>query len=173
MTPCIPPASQGNLFVKAFDLRQQTTGLRRLRQMETKIVSVCLYTEQACSGSPSRHSGSSSALKYSDRYTGTTTIRDQCMVGKPILNPTSFLGVFFFNHMLVMGWFFNHMLVMVCVQACDNLLLLPCGKLVVSLTRLEFLLHTYMHGLFTCVQTLQSWVQTYSRTCETYSFCMH
>ena len=34
------------------------------------------------------------------------------------------------------------------VQTCDNLLLLPCGKLVVSLTRLEFLLHTYMAFLY-------------------------
>ena len=33
-------ASQGNLFVKGFDLRQQTTGLRHLRQMETKSVLV-------------------------------------------------------------------------------------------------------------------------------------
>ena len=57
----MPPVSQGNLFVKGFDLRQQTTGLRRLRQMEIKSVSVCLYTEQASCGSASRHSGSSSA----------------------------------------------------------------------------------------------------------------
>ena len=56
--------SQDNLLVKGFDSPQQTTGLGRLRQMETKSVSVRLYTEQACCGSPSRHSGSSSAFKY-------------------------------------------------------------------------------------------------------------
>ena len=42
MKQCTPPASEGNLFV---DLRQQSTGLGRLRQMETKSVSVRLYTE--------------------------------------------------------------------------------------------------------------------------------
>ena len=46
------------------DLWQQTTSLGRLRQMETMSVSVRLYTEQACCGSFSRHSGSSSAFKY-------------------------------------------------------------------------------------------------------------
>ena len=45
----------------------------------------------------------------------------------------------------------------------NNLLLLPCGKFVVSLTMLEFLLHTYIHGFLTCVQILQSEVQTYGR----------
>ena len=59
-----PSATQDNLFVKGFDLRKQTTGLGRLRRMETKSVSVRLYTEQACCGSPTRHSGSSSAFKY-------------------------------------------------------------------------------------------------------------
>ena len=62
---CIPAASQGKSFVTAFDLRQQTICLRCLRQMETKSILVCLYTEHACCGSPSRHSGSSSALKCS------------------------------------------------------------------------------------------------------------
>ena len=68
------------LFVKGFDLRQWSTGLGRLMQMETKSVSVRLYTEQACYGSPTRHSGSSSAFNSStefDRYTGTNIIRDQ------------------------------------------------------------------------------------------------
>ena len=48
-----------------FDLRQQTTDLGRLRQMETKSVWVRLYTEQACCGSPTPHSGSSSRLVIS------------------------------------------------------------------------------------------------------------
>ena len=42
---------------------QQTTSLGRLRQIDTKSVSVCLYTEQACCGSPSWHLGSS-AFNY-------------------------------------------------------------------------------------------------------------
>ena len=63
MKQCIPPVNQG-LFVNAFNLRQQTTGLRCLRRMETKSVLVCLYTEQACCGFPFRYSDSSSALKY-------------------------------------------------------------------------------------------------------------
>ena len=40
----VPLQSQSNLFVKDVDLRQQTTGLGRRRQMETKSVSVRLYT---------------------------------------------------------------------------------------------------------------------------------
>ena len=141
MKQCIPPASQGNLFVKGFDLRQQPTGRRRLRQMGTKSVSVCLYTEQASCGSPSRHSGSSSALQFKlwllhwyDHYSWPA------YGWKPTLNRTSFLGSFFYHMFVDHG---------VCdVQTCDNLLLLPCGKFVVSLhlTRLEFLLKcTYIH----------------------------
>ena len=57
------------------------------------------------------------------------------------------------------------------IQTCDNLLLLPSGKLVVSLTRLEFLLHTYM--AFSHEFKLFKGVQTYSRPGETYSVCMH
>ena len=133
---CIPPASQGNLFVKGFDLRQQTTGLRRLGQIKTKSVFVCLYTEQACCGSPSRHSGSFSALKYRLRPLHWHDHYSWPVYGwKPTLNHTSSLGIFLLPYV---GYG-------VCsVKTCDNLLLLPCGKLMVSLTRLEFLLHTYM-----------------------------
>ena len=105
MKQFIPPASQGNLFVKGFDLRQQPTG-------QTKSVSVCLYIEQACCGSPSRHS-----------WPG--------MAGYQF-----FFSFFFFYHVLVMG----------CVVFRLVTIYSSClvAKLAVSLSRLEFLLHTYM-----------------------------
>ena len=99
MKQCIPLASQGNLFVNGFDLWQQTTNLRRLRQMATKSVSVCLYTEQACCGSPSRHLGSSSALKYRLRPLYWHDHYSWLAYGwKP-----TFVCLFVY-HMLVMGW---------------------------------------------------------------------
>ena len=71
------------------------TGLGRLRQMETKSVSVRLYTERACCGSPTRHSGSSSAFKYRLRPLLWHDHHSWSACGwKLILNPTSFLGVF-------------------------------------------------------------------------------
>ena len=55
------------------------------------------------------------------------------------IKPHQFFFFFFFFFTIIM-------LVMGCAVSspCNNLLFLPCGKLVVSLTRLEFLLHTYM-----------------------------
>ena len=73
-----PKESQGNLYVKGFDIRPQTIGLGRKRQMETKSVSVCLTPTKLAAVLPSDtrallpHSSTDS-----DRYTGTTTIRDQ------------------------------------------------------------------------------------------------
>ena len=70
-----------------------------------------------------------------DRYTSTTTIRDQRWM-ETYIKPHQFFGSFFLPYVgHARGY---------SVQTCDNLLLLSCGKLVVSLTRLEFLLHTYM-----------------------------
>ena len=54
------PASRGNLFVKGCDLQKQTAGLRCLRHMETKPVSVlsvhrtAVFQKQA---GPSDHTG--------------------------------------------------------------------------------------------------------------------
>ena len=94
MKQCTPPASRGNLFVIGFGLCQQTASPGRLRQIGNMSVSVCLYTEQACCGSPSRHSGSSSAFKYRLRpLHWHDTIRDQRSVRKLTLNPFSFLTV--------------------------------------------------------------------------------
>ena len=45
-----PSSPSDSLFVKGFDLRQLTPSLGCLRQMETKSVTIGLYTEQACSG---------------------------------------------------------------------------------------------------------------------------
>ena len=49
MMQCTPSTSQGNLFVKGFNLQLQTTGLGCLRQMETKVCfsSVCTLNKLA------------------------------------------------------------------------------------------------------------------------------
>ena len=90
-----PAGSQGNLFVKGFDLRQQTTGLRRLRQMETKSGSVFLYTEQDCCGYSSRHSGSSSALKYRPTVTLARPVFMTSVLLETHIKPHHFFGNFF------------------------------------------------------------------------------
>ena len=71
MKQCTTPASQGNLFVKGFDLRKLTTGLRRLRPGTRALLS---HT--------STH-----------RYSGTTIIRAQRADRKLTLNSTSLFGV--------------------------------------------------------------------------------
>ena len=72
-----PLESQGNLFGKGVDLRQQTTGLGRLRQMETKSVSVRLFTASVAVLPPGTRALLPHSSTDSDRYIGATTIRDQ------------------------------------------------------------------------------------------------
>ena len=111
--------------------RQQTTGLGRLS------ISVRLYTEQACCGCPSRHSGSSSAFKYKhrplhwhDHYSWSAYFSETHIKSHQLLR--SF-------------WTYDGHGICSVHTSWQNLLLLPCGKLVVSLTRLEFFLHIYIH----------------------------
>ena len=103
MKQCTPPASLGNLFVIGFRPMAADLCPGRLRQIGNMSVLVCLYTEQACFSSPSRHSGSSSAFKYRLRPlhwhdTFVTSVR----FGNSHSIPLVFLGELF-DRMMVSG----------------------------------------------------------------------
>ena len=84
------------------DLWQQTTSLGRLRQMETILFRyVCTPSKLAAVLSPGTRVLLPHLSTGSDRYTDTTTIRDQRTVRKLTLNPLVFWE--FFDRMVVLG----------------------------------------------------------------------
>ena len=105
------PASQGNLFINVFDLRQQTTDLGRHRQMETALFQfICTPNKFVVLPLDTRpllpHLSTDS-----DRYPGTNVIRDQRAVRKLTLNPSSlFIYFFYYYYLFILIYLFIYFL---------------------------------------------------------------